>query len=52
MLNYKVIAQEGFTPAACGSPDAILPNRCCVILDQSRAVWGTGSCSLLHRTAS
>ena len=49
MLNYKLNAQGGFTPAVCGSPDVINPEK---VLRHHRSTQGqeggTGSCPFLH----
>ena len=40
MLNYKLNAQGGFTPAAVAPPMRYLPNRCYVIIAQRRGGMG------------
>jgi hypothetical protein len=48
MLNYKLNAQGGFTPAAVAPPMRLLPQRCYVIIAQPGAAWGDRQCPLLH----
>ena len=49
MLNYRLNAQGGFTPAAVAPPHAITPEQ---VLRHHRSAQGrhggTGTCPLLH----
>jgi hypothetical protein len=50
--SIKSIRSRGFQPRRCGSPDAITPGQCYVIIGQRRGRYGgTGTCPLLHRTS-
>jgi len=51
MLNYNLNARRGFFPRRCGSPDAILPNRCYAIIAKRRGGrGGTGTVPFFIRT--